>query len=92
MPTETAPRTGPIVVAVLAGILHLVVGYFYAVSGLVVPGYALIPLWLWWVVLALVFFRLAFRGSWWTAAIPVIAAVTWFVVVFGGGELLGWQG
>ena len=91
MPTDTVRGAGPTVVAVLAGALHLVVGYFYLVSGLVVPGYALIPLWLWWIVLALVLFRWAFRGSWWTPVIPVVAAVTWFVVVFGGGALLGWQ-
>ena len=91
MPTDTEPRTGPIVVAVLAGVLHLVVGYFYLVSGLVVPGYALIPLWIWWIVLAFVLVRWAIRGSWWTAAVPVVAAVTWFAVVFGGGALLDWQ-
>ena len=83
--------SGPVVVAVLSGALHLVAGYFYAASGLVVPGYALIPLWLWWIVLAFVLLRLALRRSWWTSAVPVVAAVTWFAVVFGGGALLGWQ-
>jgi hypothetical protein len=91
MPTSTVRSAGPIVVAVLSGVLHLVVGYFYAVSGLVVPGYALIPLWLWWIVQAFVLFRLAFRGSWWTPAVPVVAAATWLAVLFGGGALLGWQ-
>jgi len=91
MPTDTAREAGPIVVAVLAGALHLVVGYFYLVSGLVVPGYALLPLWAWWFVLAWVLVRLAVRRSWWSAAIPFIAAATWFAVVFGGGALLGWQ-
>jgi hypothetical protein len=81
-----------IVLAVVAGVAHLVVGYFYAVSGLVVPGYALIPLWMWWVVLALVLIRLAFSRSWWTPAVPAVAAVTWLLVVLLGGSLLGWTG
>jgi hypothetical protein len=88
---EVARRRGPLVVAVLAGIAHLVVGYFYAVSGLVVPGYALLPLWLWWMVLAVVLVRLALRRSWWTAAVPLVAAVTWWIVLVLGEELLGWQ-
>lgn len=91
MTTGIERTTGPVVVAVLSGVLHLVVGYFYAVSGLVVPGYALIPLWLWWAVLAVGLLRLALRRSWWTAAVPALAAATWFVVVLGGGALLGWQ-
>ena len=33
--TDTARSTGPLVVAVLAGLAHLVVGYFYLVGGLV---------------------------------------------------------
>jgi hypothetical protein len=91
VPTDAGRATGPLVVAVLSGVLHLVVGYFYAVSGLVVPGYALFPLWIWWILLALVLFRLAARGSWWTPLVPAAAAATWFLVVFGGGALLGWQ-
>ncbi|WP_141137398.1 hypothetical protein [Blastococcus mobilis] len=52
MQTDTARSTGPLLLAVLAGLAHLVVGYFSLVSGLVVPGYALIPLWILWLVLA----------------------------------------
>ena len=39
-------RRGPLVVAVLAALAHLVVGFFYLAGGLVVPGYVLIPLWI----------------------------------------------
>ncbi len=91
MTTDAGRATGPVVVGVVAGVLHLVAGYFYAVSGLVVPGYALIPLWLWWIVLAFVLLRLALQRSWWTAAVPVVATVTWLLVLFGGEALLGWQ-
>lgn len=79
-----------IAVAVAAGVAHLLVGYVYLVSGLAVPFYALFPLWAWWLVLAGVLVRLAVRRSWWTAVVPVVAAVTWVLVVLGGGELLGW--
>ena len=90
VPTDTTRAPGPIVVAVLAGALHLLVGYFYAVSGLVVPLYALVPLWIWWVVQAFALLRLALRGSWWTPAVPVVAAVTWWLVLVLGENLLGW--
>ena len=43
---------GPFAVAVLAGVLHLVVGYYYLAGGLVIPGYVLIPLWAVWFLLA----------------------------------------
>ena len=79
-----------ITVAVVAGVAHLLVGYVYLVSGLAVPGYALLPLWAWWVALAAVLVRLALHRSWWTAAVPVVAAITWVLVVLGGGTLLGW--
>jgi hypothetical protein len=90
VPTDTVRAPGPIVVAALAGALHLVVGYFYLASGLLAPLYGLIPLWIWWVFLAWVLVRLARRGSWWTPAVPVVAAVTWWVVLSLGETLLGW--
>jgi hypothetical protein len=64
-------RRGPLVVAVLAALAHLVVGFFYLAGGLVVPGYVLIPLWIVWIVLAAVLVRLAMRESWWTPAVPL---------------------
>ena len=91
MPTDTARSTGPLLVAVLAGLAHLVVGWFYLAGGLVVPGYALIPLWLLWLVLAAVLVRLAVRRSWWTPAVPVAAAVVLVLVVVLGEQVLGWQ-
>jgi hypothetical protein len=79
-----------IAVAVVAGVAHLLIGYVYLVSGLGVPGYALIPLWVWWLFLAWRLVRFALLRSWWTAVIPLVAAATWVLVVLGGGELLGW--
>ncbi len=90
MSIETRHEAGPLAVATVAGVAHLLIGYIYLVSGLAVPGYALIPLWVWWLVLAGVLIRLAVLRSWWSAVIPFIAAATWVLVVLGGGELLGW--
>jgi hypothetical protein len=91
VPTDTTRAPGPIVVAALAGAVHLVVGYFYLVSGLVVPGYALVPLWIWWGLLTWVLVRLALRGSWWTPLVPVVAFGTWWLVLVLGQNVLGWQ-
>jgi hypothetical protein len=82
--------TAPLVAAVLAGIVHLVLGYFYLVSGLVVPFYALLPLWVWWLFLAAMLVRLAVRRSWWAVAVPVVAFVTWVLVLVFGDFVLGW--
>jgi hypothetical protein len=92
VPTLATRPRGPLVVAVLAAVAHLVVGYFYLVSGLVVPGYALLPLWLWWALLAWVLFRLARQGSWWTPLVPVVAFGTWLLILTAGEQLLGWTG
>ena len=87
----TARDAGPIVVAVLAGAAHLVVGYFYLVSGLVAPLYAVVLLLIWWGVQAWYLVRLARRGSWWTPLVPVVAAASWWLVLMFGGYVLGWQ-
>ncbi|MBB3674624.1 hypothetical protein [Modestobacter versicolor] len=81
----------PLVAAVLAGAALLVVGFFYLASGLVVPGYALVPLWLWWGVQAWVLVRLARARSWWVLAVPVVAVATWWLVLAAGEAWLGWQ-
>src|SRR4051812_38610158 len=92
MPTDIARPTGPLVLAGLAGLGHLVVGYFYLAGGLVVPGPVLIPLWLLWLVLAVVLVRLAVRRSWWTPAVPIAAAAVFVLVLVVGEQALDWQG
>jgi hypothetical protein len=91
VPTDTARSTGPLLVAGLAGLAHIVVGYFYLAGGLVVPGYALIPLWVLWLVLAVVLVQLAIRRSWWTPAVPVTAAAVLVLVLVLGEQVFGWQ-
>jgi hypothetical protein len=90
----TAPgqrRTGPVVVAVLAGLGHLVVGWFYLAGGLVIPGPVLFPLWALWLVLAAVLVLLAVRGSWWTPAVPIGAAAVFVLALVLGEQVFGWQ-
>ncbi len=65
---------GPLLLAVPAGALHLVVGYFSVLSGLAVPLLLLAPVWVLWVALAFYLQKLAIRRSWWTPAVPVVAA------------------
>ncbi len=86
------PRSSGVFVlaAVLAGLAHLVVGHFYLVSGLVVPPYALIPLWIWWGVLTWLLVRLAVRRSWWGLLVPVVAFGSWLAILHLGGRFLGW--
>jgi hypothetical protein len=87
--TPTARPRGPLVVAGLAVLAHLVVGWSYLASGLVMPGYALVPMWLCWLVLAGTPARLARRRSWRTPVAPVVAAGTW-VPVLVGEYAFGW--
>ena len=91
MPTDTAHGTGLLVLAVLAGLAHLGVGWFYLAGGLVIPGAVLVPLWLVWLALAVVLVRLAARRSWWTPVVPVVAALVFVAVLVGGEQWLGWQ-
>lgn len=91
MPPHTASSTGPLVVAGLSAAAMLVVGYFYLAGGLVIPGYALIPLWLLWLALAAALVRLAVARSWWTPAVPAVAAAVFVVVLVVGENALGWQ-
>jgi hypothetical protein len=90
-----APLTrsrGPLVVAVLAAVLHLVVGFYYLAGGLVVPGPVLVPLWVVWFLLGWWLVTLARRHSWWTPLPPVVAAVLLAVVITVGEQVLGWRG
>lgn len=83
--------TGPVVLAVVAGAAHLVVGYFYLAGGLVIPGQVLFPLWILWAALAVWLVRLASGRSWWTPVVPGIAAVAFITVLVVGDQVLGWQ-
>ena len=86
---ERSP-VGPWIVAALAGAAHLYVGFFYLVSGLAIPLYALAPLWIFWFAAAFYLVKLAMRRSWWTPAVPVVAATVLVVTALMGDAFLGW--
>jgi hypothetical protein len=96
MPVESsrAPSsgtTGPLLLALLAWVVQLVVGYFYLVGGLVIPGPVLIPLWVLWLALTALLVRLTLLRSWWAPAVPVAAAGVFVLALVTGDLVFGWQ-
>jgi hypothetical protein len=78
------------VVAGLAMAAMVPIGFFYLSSGLVAPLWAVIALvavWIGLVVVGIVWFR---HHPLRLPALPVIAALLWFVVLTLGERLLGW--
>jgi steroid 5-alpha reductase family enzyme len=70
--------------------LHLVAGYFYLASGLLVPGPYLFVLWVVWI--GLLVFAIRQRANLWlVVATPFAAAAFWFAFVGGLGSLLDWR-
>ncbi|MHA7207800.1 hypothetical protein [Arthrobacter sp. MDT1-65] len=78
-------------VAVVAAAAQLVAGYFYLVSGLAAPLWAVALFLVWWVVLTHVGVKLASRRSYWLVLVPVVAGVTWYGAMVIGGSVLGWR-
>ena len=71
-------------------ILYLGVGFFYLTSGLLVPGVALVLLWLVWLAglwLAIRWFRTRPQR---VLLVAVGAAIFWFIYVQGGSAIFGW--
>ena len=90
-PSPSRPRSaGPLVLAALAGAAHLVVRFFYASAGLIVPGPALLVLWAVWALLAWWLIVLARQRSWWTPVVPVAAVALLAGVITFGESVLGW--
>ena len=81
---------GRVVVAVVALLLMVPIGFFYLSSGLVVPGPWLFLLWALWLALAVLAVWLARRRSWWVAAVPVGAALLWWAFLSAGEAVFGW--
>lgn len=80
-------------VATVLAFLGLVpAGFFYAASGLVVPGPWLYLMWLMFIGLVVIAVVLARRRSSWVLAVPVCAGAAWWAIVAAGEEWLGWTG
>ncbi|GEO97373.1 hypothetical protein [Kocuria turfanensis] len=86
----TGRQLGFVLAVVVAAVTHLVAGYFYLASGLMAPLWAVVLLLVWWVVLTAVGVRLVQRRSYLVLLVPVVAAVTWFALMWFGGQVLGW--
>ncbi|MGQ1838264.1 hypothetical protein ACT4S2_07370 [Kocuria turfanensis] len=86
----TGRQLGFVLAVVVAAAAHLVAGYFYLASGLMAPLWAVVLLLVWWVVLTVVGVRLVQRRSYLVLLVPVVAVVTWFALMWFGGQVLGW--
>lgn len=73
----------------IALLLHLAVGYFYVLSGLVAPEWAVLGLLAVWLLLLWWLIRLR-RERWKPLMIPATAAAVWFGVLMLGDIVLGW--
>jgi hypothetical protein len=70
--------------------VHVVMLYWYAASGLVVPAWALLALLVVWIVLLVVAIRLLRTRPALVPVAPVAAALIWLGVVSAGGAWFGW--
>ncbi|MGN9778003.1 hypothetical protein ACTMS0_19905 [Micromonospora sp. H33] len=69
---------------------HLVLAFFYAASGLVVPAWALAVLLVIWLVLLAVAIRLLRERPAFVPLVPLAAVLIWLAVVWAGDVWLGW--
>lgn len=65
---------------------------WYAASGLLAPGWAVVGLLLVWLALTALAWWLVRTRPLWTLAVPVLAAAIWFAAISAGEAFLGWQG
>ena len=79
----------PVVAKVIGFALLLGTGFFYLVSGLVVPAPYLFFLWVLWI--ALMGFTIVKRNDWRIVlAMPFVSIALRFGILNAGGEFLGW--
>lgn len=75
---------------VIGLLLYMGVGFFYLSSGLVVPGVALIILWLVWLGGIWLLLRVFKRRPELTFLVPLGATAFWFLYLTVGEALFGW--
>lgn len=87
---DAAPTPAKRVGVILGLVVYLATGFLYLTSGLVVPGLALILLWLvwlagmWWVA------RRVAGWSWWVLAAAPAALAFWWIYLWFGEAVFGW--
>jgi hypothetical protein len=87
--TGSAGR-GPVVAWWVGLAAHLVIGIWYAASGLVAPPWAVAVLLAIWVLMLIVGLRLRTGHPWWMLAVPVLDVVIWVAIISAGETFLGW--
>lgn len=95
-PRMNEGTTGAITVAQRLGralglLLMLVVGWFYLVSGLVAPLWAVIGLLIVWGVVLVLGLREWNTRPLWILAAPLALMIFWAVVIWAGGQFLDWS-
>jgi hypothetical protein len=73
-------------------LLHIVILYVYAVSGLVAPGWGLAVLLVFWVAMLVLALRVWVSRPVLVAFIPAIDTVFWYALVTAGATWWGWTG
>ena len=73
----------------LAVVLQLVAGFFYMVSGLVAPLWAVFILWAIWIALSVRLFKMRKEGPK-LLLVPIAAGAIWYVALWLGDVVLGW--
>ncbi|HET9946074.1 MAG TPA: hypothetical protein VFR56_10510 [Actinomycetes bacterium] len=91
-PGTSRRRPGAVAAAVVAWLAMVPVGFFYAASGLLVPGPYLFLMWAAYVVLLVVAVLLTRWRSYWVLAVPVVGGVLWWSVISAGEKWLDWTG
>jgi len=92
---ETAlprPDKGRLAAAIVGLLAMAPVGFFYAASGLLVPGPWLYLMWVLYLALLGLAIWLARRGSYAVLAVPVAAGVAWWAIISLGETYAGWTG
>jgi hypothetical protein len=88
---EGTPRSSGAIIAWWVGLAaHLVIGIWYAASGLVAPLWAVAVLLAIWVLVLIVGLRLRTRRPWLMLAAPVLDVVIWVAAISAGESFLDW--
>lgn len=77
---------------ILAALLQLATLPYYAASGLLAPGWAVVGLLVLWALLTAALVVVVRRRSPFALLIPLGAVALWFLLLTLGEQLLGWTG
>ena len=88
---EQGDRWRHLAAALVAAVAMLLVGSVYLLSAVLVPVWALLPLWILWLVLTGYGVALARRSSYRVLAVPAVASAIWLLIVTLGVQFLHWD-